>query len=253
MSDALSESAEKAFSMHRNQARLLPKRLLLDHSTNSDEDTYAKKIANYAKCLLHNALDEVDFAAYETFTPVLTTDRVDDFERLPTGAAELAKQRKIVNSHLSQRDRAEPVAATLLYPGRTRLQFVLRQYHICAHTLEMLLQVAPDLERYAQVVQVVLSMVYLLSKPATTLWDDKQLNRLSEALMLSGQSSERTMLLPSTTWQDQGVFYARVFCSEPPTKKRATCLFQPFVWSGPTFKTAGLWMRGNNILCSLEQ
>lgn len=97
MSDPNIERAEKAFAIRRNQARFQQALPLYDHPTNGDEDTYAKKIANYSKGLPHNNLGEVDLAAYNKFLSALVTGIPDDFEDIPMGEADLTKRRKLVN------------------------------------------------------------------------------------------------------------------------------------------------------------
>jgi PAP2 superfamily len=97
MSEPNIERAEKAFTIRRNQARFQQNLPLPDHPTNGDEDTYAKKIANFSKGLPHNNLGEVDLAAYDKFISALTTGIPDDFEDIPMGEADLTKRRKLVN------------------------------------------------------------------------------------------------------------------------------------------------------------
>jgi hypothetical protein len=97
MADTNIERAEKAFGIRRNQARFQQNLPLLDHPTNGDEDTYAKKIANFSKGLPHNNLGEVDLAAYDKLIAALTTGIPDDFEDIPMGEADLTKRRKLVN------------------------------------------------------------------------------------------------------------------------------------------------------------
>src|SRR5688572_20327808 len=75
----------QAWQLRTEAARLERDRPLADHSTNGDEARYPGKIANYSKGLPHNALGEVDLAAYNTMLHALNTGAPEDFERIPTG------------------------------------------------------------------------------------------------------------------------------------------------------------------------
>jgi hypothetical protein len=67
-----------------------------DHPCNGDEELYPNKIGNYSKGLPHNAIGEVDTAAYQSFINALTSGDPADFEDIEIGAP-LALRRKLVN------------------------------------------------------------------------------------------------------------------------------------------------------------
>ena len=55
------------------------------HPTNGDEARYLNKIGNYSKGLPHNAIGEVDAAAYQSLLHALSTAAPDDFENITMG------------------------------------------------------------------------------------------------------------------------------------------------------------------------
>jgi len=92
------DAAEAGFSSHgaqqrRNQAfairlkaALREKNLPLPrHPTNGDEERYPNRIGNYSKALPHNALGEVDPAAYRAQLRAMDSERQSDFEAIPLG------------------------------------------------------------------------------------------------------------------------------------------------------------------------
>jgi hypothetical protein len=58
---------------------------LPEHPTNTDEDIFPNKIGSYSKGLPHNALGEVNAAAYDSLIRALTTGRPADFEAITLG------------------------------------------------------------------------------------------------------------------------------------------------------------------------
>jgi hypothetical protein len=77
----------------RNE-RQLP---LPDHPSNGDEARFANRIASYSKGLPHNALGEVDLSAYGALTAALSSGANADFEQIPMGCLDPARQRRLVN------------------------------------------------------------------------------------------------------------------------------------------------------------
>jgi membrane-associated phospholipid phosphatase len=55
------------------------------HPTNGDDERYANRIGSYSKALPHNALGEVNPAAYNALVKALTTGEPADFENIPLG------------------------------------------------------------------------------------------------------------------------------------------------------------------------
>lgn len=53
---------------------------------NGDEDLYANRIGNFSKTLPHNALGEVDPAAYNAFLTALGSGQAADFDAIPAGS-----------------------------------------------------------------------------------------------------------------------------------------------------------------------
>jgi hypothetical protein len=58
-----------------------------DHAANGDEDRYPNKIGSYSKGLPHNALGEVDLAAYGAFINALSSGSPANFENLILGGS----------------------------------------------------------------------------------------------------------------------------------------------------------------------
>jgi hypothetical protein len=79
--------ADQAYNVRVAAARTERARPLLPHPTNGDEQRYAGTyIASFSKGLPHNALGEVDPAAYAALLDALRSGRFADFETLPLGA-----------------------------------------------------------------------------------------------------------------------------------------------------------------------
>jgi hypothetical protein len=78
--------ADRAYALRVSAAQKERARPLLAHPTNGDEERYAAThIANYTKTLPHNALGEVDPAAYAALLSALESGRPEDFEAIPMG------------------------------------------------------------------------------------------------------------------------------------------------------------------------
>ena len=78
--------AEQAFAIRMSAAVAERARPLPDHPTNGDEERYAAThIANFSKGLPHNALGEVDLAAYVALVAALRSGRPAYFEAIPLG------------------------------------------------------------------------------------------------------------------------------------------------------------------------
>ena len=65
------------------------------HPTNGDETLYPNHIGNFSKGLPHNAIGEVDPAAYDAWRHALQSGRPEDFEAIPMGASSPSLQRKL--------------------------------------------------------------------------------------------------------------------------------------------------------------
>lgn len=76
-----------AWQLRVEAARLEANRPLADHSTNGDEARYPNRIASYTKGLPHNALGEVDPAAWNSLIHALSTGAPSDFEAILMGGS----------------------------------------------------------------------------------------------------------------------------------------------------------------------
>jgi hypothetical protein len=77
--------AAQAFDNRVALARCQRLHPLPPHRTNGDEDLYPDKIGSYSKGLPHDALGEVDLAAYRSLQRALSTGSGNDFERIVLG------------------------------------------------------------------------------------------------------------------------------------------------------------------------
>ena len=78
--------ADRAYAVRVNAARDERTRPLPAHPTNGDEARYVStRIGNYSKGLPHNALGEVEPAAYTALLTALESGRPADFEAVPLG------------------------------------------------------------------------------------------------------------------------------------------------------------------------
>lgn len=75
--------AAEAFQVRVAAARA--QRSWTAHRSNGDEERFGNRIGSYSKGLPHNALGEVDRAAYRSLLVALTTGDTDDFERIILG------------------------------------------------------------------------------------------------------------------------------------------------------------------------
>lgn len=73
------------------QRRVRAARYLLEappvQANNGDEERYGNRLANYSKGLPHNALGEVDPAAYDALLRAVRSGRPEDFEAIPRGGS----------------------------------------------------------------------------------------------------------------------------------------------------------------------
>jgi hypothetical protein len=77
------DRAAQAFAIRMEAAA--SERHIAQHPDNGDERAYASRIGSYTKGLPHNALGEVDPAAYLTYLNTLAHGRAADFDTLPQG------------------------------------------------------------------------------------------------------------------------------------------------------------------------
>lgn len=91
---ALAVGSAKADSGGRQQAAYNLRVRLADqerdlpgpaHPVNNDEQLYPSRIGNFTKALPHNALGEVEGAAYDSLLTALRSERSEDFERIEMG------------------------------------------------------------------------------------------------------------------------------------------------------------------------
>uniref|UniRef100_Q01PA0 Phosphoesterase, PA-phosphatase related n=1 Tax=Solibacter usitatus (strain Ellin6076) TaxID=234267 RepID=Q01PA0_SOLUE len=92
------ERSREAYRIRVDAARLQRDTAQPLHPTNSDEQVFPSKIGNFSKGLPHNALGEVNTAAYQVLTQALTDRAVQsDIERVPMGSADPSRQMKFVD------------------------------------------------------------------------------------------------------------------------------------------------------------
>jgi hypothetical protein len=75
----------RAYHVRHRAALNQRKRQIPDHADNGDEELYPNKIGSYSKGLPHNALGEVDLAAYDKLLKALRTGKKEDFNAIPLG------------------------------------------------------------------------------------------------------------------------------------------------------------------------
>jgi hypothetical protein len=68
-----------------DSAQMARDRAMVTPDSNGDDDRYANKIGSYTKALPHNALGEVDLAAYATLVKARETQNPADFEAIHLG------------------------------------------------------------------------------------------------------------------------------------------------------------------------
>src|SRR6266404_5443040 len=76
---------ETCFRTRKDAAGFEHHQPIVAHPTNGEEELYANKIANFSKGLPHNALGEVDLAAYNKMIAALASGNPADFEAIPLG------------------------------------------------------------------------------------------------------------------------------------------------------------------------
>lgn len=79
------ERRRVAFQIRTDAAQFRRRLPLPRNLSNGDEELFANRIGSFSKTLPHNALGEVDPAAYNTFLNAMTTGRPVDFESIPRG------------------------------------------------------------------------------------------------------------------------------------------------------------------------
>jgi hypothetical protein len=79
------------FRIRRTSAEFWRNQGTVEHPTNGDEARYPDRLGNHSKSLPHNALGEVDAAAYESLLHAMATGDPDDFDAIPLspGAAKM--------------------------------------------------------------------------------------------------------------------------------------------------------------------
>jgi membrane-associated phospholipid phosphatase len=77
--------AGRSYRARVNAASFARRRPDVTQSPNSDEDRFPNRIASYTKGLPHDALGQVDPAAYQTLLTALASGLPDDFERIRLG------------------------------------------------------------------------------------------------------------------------------------------------------------------------
>ncbi len=87
----------EAFRVRQEAALMGMNQPLPAHPDNGDEALYPNRIGNYSKGLPHDDLGEVDLDAYAKMLRALNTEDPDDFERIPMGCGDEARQMKLTN------------------------------------------------------------------------------------------------------------------------------------------------------------
>jgi hypothetical protein len=77
--------AQRAYEARLEAAIFQNKLPLPEHPHNGDEELYPNKIGNFSKGLPHNALGEVELAAYATLKQAVQSGEPADFERITLG------------------------------------------------------------------------------------------------------------------------------------------------------------------------
>lgn len=87
------ERAFKAFQVRNQAAQDNLRQPLAPHPENGDESRYANKLNSYTKGLPHDDLGIVDATAYQALIKALKSGKDADFEAIPRGVTNGAKQR----------------------------------------------------------------------------------------------------------------------------------------------------------------
>ncbi|MBI2955692.1 MAG: vanadium-dependent haloperoxidase [Acidobacteria bacterium] len=91
------QRADRAFQIRVDVAQAERNVPIPAHPSNGDEDLFPNKIGNYSKGLPHNHLGEVDVNSYNALLFALSNGRHEDFENIPMGCSDPARQRRFVN------------------------------------------------------------------------------------------------------------------------------------------------------------
>jgi hypothetical protein len=91
------QRAQRAFDIRVEAAQTARDVPIPAHPSNGDEELYPDKLGNYSKGLPHNNLGEVDVNAYDALLFALSSGDPEDFENVPMGCPDPARQRKLVN------------------------------------------------------------------------------------------------------------------------------------------------------------
>ncbi len=85
LAGAASNRCLRSATYRTNMAARARNRALVYHTNNGDEDFYQNKIGSYTKALPHNALGEVDLAAYAALAKAIDTEQPVDFDAITLG------------------------------------------------------------------------------------------------------------------------------------------------------------------------
>ncbi len=88
---------DQAFHVRHDAAVFQQQLPVPSHPCNGDEALFPNRIGNYSKGLPHNSLGEVHLTAYDALIHALSAGLPDDFEAIPLGCPDPARQRKFVN------------------------------------------------------------------------------------------------------------------------------------------------------------
>lgn len=88
---------DQAFHVRHDAAVFQHQLPVPSHPCNGDEALFPNRIGNYSKGLPHNSLGEVHQTAYDSLIHALSAGLPDDFEAIPLGCPDPARQRKFVN------------------------------------------------------------------------------------------------------------------------------------------------------------
>jgi len=91
------QRAQQAYRIRVQAARFQKDQPLPAQQANGDESAYPTRIANYSKGLPHDALGQVDPAAYAAMLAALEAGQHQAFESIPMGCSDPVRQRKLVN------------------------------------------------------------------------------------------------------------------------------------------------------------
>lgn len=107
------ERAYKAYELRVNAARDNLRQPLAPHPTNGDELRYPNRMNSYTKGLPHDHLGIVDPAAYQALIKALRSGQDADFEAIPRGVANGAKQRSPQSAYAFHFEGRDPHSFTM--------------------------------------------------------------------------------------------------------------------------------------------